>query len=432
MKILVIVARGLQAGMVGCYGNSWIDTPSLDALTAGGILFDWHFAGCADPAGARQEWRSGHYHLPVPSGQPRPDAGHGGDLLKLLKEAGIPTYLVLDDSRAAPEEFTAGWEVVERASPTDAEETPLEATLNAAEAALDELGDQPDWLLWLDLATLLPPWHVPEEYQTPYFEEELVEDEEDDDEREMGPEEDDEVPLEPLTPLPDPVPGPIDADDDDLFLRIQGSYAAAVSYLDAGIGQLVELLDNLELGDEVLILVTSDCGQVLGEHGVVGAGKPWLHEEIVHVPLLVRLPGGAEPGRRVSALTQGVDLTATLAQAFGLDMAVQGRSLWPLLRGERGQDRPYVCVGLQVDDSIEWCLRTPQWAFLLPVQPQANDRNRTVQLYVKPDDRWEVNNVVQHHLEWCEALEQTLRAFVVATSQAGPLEAPPLPDLIAK
>ena len=61
--------------------------------------------------------------------------------------------------------------------------------------------------------------------------------------------------------------GPIDPRDDTLFLRLQSSYAAAVSYLDAGVGRLVE--DLGDRADDVVLLITSDSGQQLGEHGGV-------------------------------------------------------------------------------------------------------------------------------------------------------------------
>ena len=48
----------------------------------------------------------------------------------------------------------------------------------------------------------------------------------------------------------DPAIGPVDADDDELFLRLQGSYAGAVSRLDDGIGRLLERLDAADAGDE--------------------------------------------------------------------------------------------------------------------------------------------------------------------------------------
>jgi hypothetical protein len=72
-------------------------------------------------------------------------------------------------------------------------------------------------------------------------------------------------------------------------------------------------------------------------------------------------------------------------------------------------------------------LRTPEWLLVLPREWPAEDAPRPVQLFVKPEDRWEVNDVRQHHVEWAEALEQTLRAFADAVAHPGPLQVPPLP-----
>ena len=258
-------------------------------------------------------------------------------------------------------------------------------------------------------------------------EEDEFSDEEDEEEDEVEPAEEEEE-LEPILPLPDPTPGPVDPDDDILFERLQSSYAGAVSYLDAGVGQILETLAETA-GEDVLVVFTADVGQALGEHGVVGAVRPWPHDEVIHLPLLLRLPGAAGAGRRVPALTQAVDLAPTLADAFGLPLlGTHGNSLLPLARGESEQVRDYACAGLEVDGAAEWCLRTPDWAFLIAAQPGA-DGARGPQLYVKPDDRWEVNNVLQHHLERAEMMETALRAFVAAARRPGPLQAPPLRDV---
>jgi arylsulfatase A-like enzyme len=391
------------------------------------VVFDQHFADAADPAGARRAWRSGRYRLPGPT--PAPETESGPDLLAALR-ACIHTALVLDDSRPAPEEFAAGWDEVVRVAPSE-DATPLEATLDAAAAALERLGRRDDWLLWIDLATPLPPWHVPEEFQAPYFAEGPAENEEAEEEE---PTEEDEEPEEPLTPLTEVDAGPIDPEDDHLYLSLQTSYAAAVTYLDAGVGQLLEALACLPDGGEVLVLFTTDCGQSLGEHGVVGPVRPWPHDEVIHLPMLLRLPGGTEAGRRVAALTQAVDLALTLADHFNAILygAPHGHSLLLLAQGATESVRPYACAGLRVGDEIEWALRTPEWAVLLPAQAGADAPARGPRLYVKPDDRWEVNDVRQHHLELAERLEQTLRDFVTAACQPGPLQTPPLPaDAVA-
>ncbi len=157
---------------------------------------------------------------------------------------------------------------------------------------------------------------------------------------------------------------------------------------------------------------------------------PWLHDEVIHLPLIVRLPGGVQAGRRVSALTQAVDLAPTLAQWFQTPLSgTHGGSLLPLIHGETEAIRSYACAGLQVGEAIEYALRTPDWAFLLPVPASPDAAARAPQLYVKPDDRWEVNDVLQHHAELVEQLERTLRDFVTASCQSGPLQAPSLPDV---
>jgi arylsulfatase A-like enzyme len=423
MKAIVLVARGLQARALGCYGNQCIDTPALDRLAAEGVVFDHHFAANADPAAARRSLRSGRYHLP--SQEPTRRDERAADLLEGLKVKGVQTHLVFDASKPCSAEFSEGWGEVSRIIGGE-DMMPLEATLEAVGAALERLEDRENWMLWVDLATLLPPWQVPEEFLGPYF---MAEPVEEDDVEEEDQEEQESEETEAPTPLTEVAEGPFDPEDDQHFLSIQTSYAAAVSYLDAAIGQLLEALDGLKGGKDVLLVVTADVGQNLGEHGVVGPCRAWLHEELIRLPLLVRLPQAEEAGRHVEALTQAVDLAPTLADWFGAPLPdAQGQSVLALARGRVETLRAYACAGLRLGTMTEYALRTSEWAFLWPQNASGENAERTPQLFVKPDDRDEVNNVVQHHLELADQLERTLRDFVTAAGQPGALRPPPLPD----
>jgi arylsulfatase A-like enzyme len=418
MKAVVLVTRGLQAAYLGCYGNAWIDTPALDALAAEGVVFDQHFADAADPEGARRAWRTGHLDI---SGQPRVPIAP--DLLDVLRERSVFMSLIVDRSRPAPAEFETGWDDVAYAE-ADAEGSALEVALDIARATLAELAERSNWLLWLDLASVLPPWETPREFVEPYFEEGGDEDEEDredgDEEREDGEEEEVEETEEsedvneeaaPLTPLAQPPKGPIDPADDELFFRIQSTCAGAVSWLDAAVEQLRDALREAGVEREMLIIVTSDVGLPLGEHGIVGSEQAPLQEEVIHVPLIVRLPEAAEAGRRVAALTQAVDLAPTLAEAFGAALpGSDGQSLWPLMRGQIEKVRDHAIAMARHGNEAQWCLRTPEWAFLLPAS--RTDGEQQARLYVKPDDRWEVNDVRQHHVERAEEFERLLREAI--------------------
>jgi arylsulfatase A-like enzyme len=303
---------------------------------------------------------------------------------------------------------------VETAAGQDA----LEQMLAAAEKSLKKLARRDGSLLWVELGTTLPPWDVPRDFQEPYFQAACDEDDEDEDDETEAVEGTAETSSEepaPLEPLPSPPLGPADMGDDELYERMQSTYAAAVSYVDAGIGLLRE-----KAGDGTVFLVTSDQGFPLGEHGIIGTAGAAPHDELIHLPLLVCLPGEAHAGRRVARLTQAVDLAPTLAEAFGLHAPdAHGHSLWPLLRGEAEQVRAYAVAG-----ETALCLRTPDWSLQLPAET-----GRRPQLFVKPEDRSEVNDVAQHHLEWTEYLERLLHEFVAATRHPGGLEAPALRTL---
>jgi hypothetical protein len=255
--------------------------PVAGRVGAAGVVFDLHFAGRADAAGARREWRSGRYHLPAPGDAPPADS-QGPDLIACLRARGVHTCLISDDSRAGVPgfevgaEFAAGWDEVIRIESGRGEGPPLDQTLEAAFETLDRLAGRDDWLLWLDLATLLPPWDLPDEFLGPYFtqeeEEETGSEEEAEEEEEEGEEE------EPLCPVEEVAPGPIDPADDRLFLSHQSTFAAAISYLDTGVGQLLEDLHQRQGGDQIIVVFTADCGLPLGEHGVMGLVRPWPHE----------------------------------------------------------------------------------------------------------------------------------------------------------
>jgi arylsulfatase A-like enzyme len=130
----------------------------------------------------------------------------------------------------------------------------------------------------------------------------------------------------------------------------------------------------------------------------------------VHLPLIVRQPGGGDAGLRVGALTQPVDLTATLHDIFE-DSAFpeDGHSWLPLLRRETNAVREYAVSKWKLEPAEEWAVRVLSHALLLPIAQPAQAEPRAVQLYLKPEDRWELNNVVQHHLEVAEELERKLR-----------------------
>ena len=151
----------------------------------------------------------------------------------------------------------------------------------------------------------------------------------------------------------------------DDYLRLHNTYAAVVTYFDA---QVEALLDGLGVsGKEALFVLTARCGLPLGEHGVVGLTPSWLHEELIHVPLMLRFPKTEHGGVRVSALTQPQDLMATLGDFLGRAAApADSQSLLRVLDNPLAALRPYVLATALAAAGGERALRSADWALLLP------------------------------------------------------------------
>jgi arylsulfatase A-like enzyme len=97
---------------------------------------------------------------------------------------------------------------------------------------------------------------------------------------------------------------------------LRGLYEGTLAYLDERIGQLVEGVRELGALDDTLLVVTSDHGDSLGEHGHLGH-RLYLYEQLVHVPLIVRYPARFPGGARRDPLVQLGDLHPTILELAG-------------------------------------------------------------------------------------------------------------------
>ncbi len=123
-------------------------------------------------------------------------------------------------------------------------------------------------------------------------------------------------------------------------------YDANLRYADWAVGELLALLDGAGILEQTLVIVTSDHGEAFGEHGYIWHEHA-IHDEVSHIPLIMRFPGRHLSGRRIGCLTQTIDLLPTLCDLFGIPFEaadIQGQTLVPVLAGLASSAAEYTVV----------------------------------------------------------------------------------------
>ncbi len=113
-------------------------------------------------------------------------------------------------------------------------------------------------------------------------------------------------------------------------------YEGEIAYTDEVLGRLLGRLGRLGIRGRTLVVVTSDHGEALGDHGEEEHGF-FIYDATMRVPLLMRLPGSIPAGVRVTSQAQGIDLVPTILDLCGVRAAVSGlpgRSLVPAIMGK--------------------------------------------------------------------------------------------------
>jgi arylsulfatase len=112
--------------------------------------------------------------------------------------------------------------------------------------------------------------------------------------------------------------GYIDPDDTRAWLRHLDYYAQLQRLADESLGTVLSALEEVGAWDDTAVVFTSDHGDMCGSHGLRSKG-PFVYDEILRVPLYVRIPGVTRPGACTDAMATHVDLAATICALGGVD-----------------------------------------------------------------------------------------------------------------
>jgi len=215
--------------------------------------------------------------------------------------------------------------------------------------------------------------------------------------------------------------------------RIRDLYDAEIRYWDSQFGRLLAALARQGLDDRTILVVTSDHGEELFDHGRVGHART-LYDELVLVPLVVHVPGAAP--HRVAEQVETVQIPATLLELVGIapppGMVADG--LPGVGTGREAADRPGFSTTERWENPEEAFLRNQNsirdggWKLIVSEDGQKR-------LFSLADDPGESKDVAAGDAPRVERLDSRLRKWIDATRKAslkGPGVEVPSPDLLER
>ncbi len=388
LNVLLISLDTTRADRLGCYGYPNALTPALDALAAGGTLFEQAFTSCPQTLPA---------HASIFTGLEPPEHGmrvNGRDRLEATvptlaetlatngyRTAGFVAAFVLNSKFGLGRGFQTYDEDLTGAVTQEVHE-PL-SVYRPGNVVTDAA------LAWLEHATVEPSpvggtsAHAP----PPFF---------------------------CWVHLFDPH-YPDHAHTGLAGTPFEGvaSYDAEVAFMDRQVGRLTAFLRQHDLVDRTLVIAVADHGEGLGDHGELEHGY-LLNDEVLRVPLIVSLPGVVRAGARVSAVVSLADLFPTVLDLVGLAAGIPGagRSLAPALTGAAAIESLPSYAETELPFSVYgWSplgsLTTPRWKYIRTARPELYDR------HADPKEANNLASALQEKTGELDAMLSTLESAMV-------------------
>ena len=356
MRAIMVLFDSLNRHCLSPYGCDWTITPNFQRLAERSVCFDRCYVGSLPCMPARRELHTGRYNFLHRSWGPVEP--YDDSMPQILKQHGVYTHWISDhqhyweDGGATYHNRYNSWECVRgqegdpwkasvkdpeipehlgqltrqdtinRVYFTSSEQQPLAQVFRLAEHFLDVNREADNWFLHIEPFDPHEPFFAQEEYRALY---------------------------------PDDYDGPqFDWPD---YVRVTESlgaqvhcrnqYGALLTMCDTYLGRLLDYMDQHDMWKDTMLMVATDHGFLLGEHGWWAKNRPLFYEELSHTPLFIWDPRFGCAGERRNALVQTIDFAPTLLSYFGVNPPVdmQGYDLSQVICDDR-PIREYALFGM--------------------------------------------------------------------------------------
>jgi arylsulfatase A-like enzyme len=333
MKAIMVMFDSLNRHLLPPYGCDWTNMPNFKRLAEKTVTFDKSYVGSMPCIPARRELHTGRYNFLHRSWGPLEP--FDDSMPEILKQNGIYTHLTTDHqhyfedgggtyhSRYSTWEFSRGQEGdpwkgnvkdpeipevlndrgnapmwrqdwVNRQYMTDEKDHPQAKTFAAGLEFIQTNHEQDNWFLQIETFDPHEPYFsyekykelYPHEYDGPHF---------------------DWPDYERVTETPEQVE------------HVRYENAALLSMCDAYLGKVLDAMDEFDLWKDTMLIVNTDHGFLLSEHGWWAKVRMPFWEEIAHTPLFIYDPRCKRQGERCDSLVQTIDLAPTLLEFFDVE-----------------------------------------------------------------------------------------------------------------
>ena len=340
MKAIMIMYDSLNRLFLPCYGDRETIAPNFERLAEHTICFDRFYAGSLPCMPARRELHTGRYNFlhrvwgPLePFDDSVPEIlGRNGvyshcvtDHAHYWQDGGVGflnrfvTYEMIrgqegDTWAGNAADFTHSYDlkrqdVINREHMPDEESHSHVQTFKAGMKFLEENVDNDNWYLQIEYFDPHEPYFVPERFKKLYTDREENFDW--------------------------PYYGEVDNEDE--IRQARNNYRAVVSMIDEYLGKILDFMDAHDMWKDTMLIVNTDHGYMLGEHGFFGKNYMPTYEQISHTPFFLWHPEIGKCGERIAELAQTIDIGPTILDAFHIEPTERmlGKSLLPVAADNR-------------------------------------------------------------------------------------------------
>ncbi|MBI4879590.1 MAG: sulfatase [Planctomycetes bacterium] len=378
-NVVLVSIDTLRADRLGAYGHDRPTSPFIDSLAERSVLFEQAFSQSPKTAPSHMSLLTGLY----PEAHGVENYGESGNarlsasvptLASVFREHGYRTAAHTAGGNVRGElGFDQGFLVYE-------DRGTEEAIFARARAAIAEYADAPFFLFVHTYAVhdpYLPPERYREQFVSPSYRGGVKSTE-----RDLF-----RAGAKSFADLHREFWENVDRDSAEDLQHLKNLYDASIRWADDLVAGLWQEIEARSLGERTLFILTSDHGEEFLEHDRFQHDS--LYQEVLHVPLIFRLPPGSGIApRRIREVVSQIDFMPTVLDLAGIapPPLIQGRSLAPLMRGEAPADS---LVWSQWPQSQQHALRLERWKYIQRTATQPAQE----ELYDLQDDPGETQDL---------------------------------------